>query len=241
VDQTHAAPRPVIAVAWPKPDYLKALERAGADVKVLKPQRDGLPAALDDCDGILLTGGADVDPARYGESDRHGSVEVDPERDQYELALTRAALDRQLPMLAICRGVQVLNVAAGGTLMQDIPTSIDSAVLHRRPRPARTRRARAHAIALAPGTLLASLLHDRQRGAAPVVVNSRHHQAVKQVAPGFVVSATAPDGIVEAIERPTGFCLGVQWHPENYWRTGEFAGLFDGLTRAAAERRPRTA
>jgi putative glutamine amidotransferase len=230
--------RPVIGVAFPKPDYLKSIERAGGDPLVLKPERDVLPDALDQCDGVLLTGGADIDPARYGEIDRHSSVEIDATRDEYEVGLTQLALERQLPLLAICRGAQLLNVVAGGTLVQDIPSSLPSPVTHRRAKPARVKKTRAHDVALVPGTRTARLLETAATRNGQVPVNSRHHQSVKQIAPGFVVSATAPDGIVEAIERAgRGFCVGVQWHPENYWRTGEFSQLFEGLVEAAAERR----
>jgi putative glutamine amidotransferase len=227
----------VIGIAFPKPDYLKSVERAGGDPMVLKPERDVLPDALEQCDGVLLTGGADIDPSLYGDEDRHSTVQIDPERDTYEVELTRLALERELPLLAICRGVQLLNAVAGGTLVQDIPTSLPQSLTHRRPKPPRVKKTRAHDVALHAGTRLADLLHPIAR-AGQVPVNSRHHQSVKQVAPGFVVSATAPDGIVEAIERAgRGFCVGVQWHPENYWRTGEFNSLFEGLVHAAAERK----
>src|SRR5262245_18393923 len=103
--------RPVIAVAWPKKDYVASLERAGAEVRELTPARDVLPGALSGCDGVLLTGGADVDPVLYGETDVHPTVELAPERDEYELALAREAIRRDMPLLAICRGAQVLNVA----------------------------------------------------------------------------------------------------------------------------------
>jgi putative glutamine amidotransferase len=230
--------RPVIGVAFPKPDYLKSLERAGAEPFVLKPERDALPDALDKVDGVLLTGGADVDPVRYGEAERHDTVEIDADRDEYEIGLTRLALDRSLPILAICRGVQLLNVVAGGTLLQDIRTSLPESLTHRRAKPARVKKTRAHDVAVVPGTRLASLLEGTTRKSGHLAVNSRHHQSVKDVAPGFVVSATAPDGIVEAIERAgRGFCVGVQWHPENYWRTGEFSELFEGLVEAAVEHR----
>src|SRR4249919_2728313 len=105
---------PVIGVAWPKADYIASLEKAGAQVKVLEPERDPLPSALAECDGILLTGGVDVDPQEYGEAP-HPTVELDPKRDDYELALARLAIERDMPLLAICRGSQVLNVAAGGS------------------------------------------------------------------------------------------------------------------------------
>jgi putative glutamine amidotransferase len=233
--------RPLIAVAWPRPDYLHALERAGGEPRVLQADNDPLPEALEGCDGVLLTGGVDVDPQRYGETDKHDSVEIDPKRDEYEFALTRAALDRGLPLFAICRGAQLLNVVAGGTLVQDIPSSMPSPLIHRRPQPPKIKKTDAHGIDVVPKTTLASLL-KRRSGNGSVAVNSRHHQSVRTVAPGFVVSATAPDGIIEAIEKPSGaFCLGVQWHPENYWRTGEFAELFEGLVAAALAHRERRA
>jgi putative glutamine amidotransferase len=231
--------RPVIGVAWPRRDYEAALDRAGAEIRELKPERDRLPDALGGCDGLLLTGGPDVDPREYGESDRHPTVEVNPARDEYELALARYALDRDVPVLAICRGAQVLNVAAGGNLIQDLPTAQPSAVGHSVKQPTT---AEVHELSIAPDTCLAVLMESRLRHDDPIIVNSRHHQSIRDVAAGFVVSATAPDGVVEAIERPgAAFCLGVQWHPENYWRTGEFSTLFDGLIGAAARyRRSRT-
>ena len=145
-----------------------------------------------------------------------------------------------LPLFAICRGMQLLNVVAGGTLVQDIPTALATKLVHRRPKPPRVKKTAAHAIDVAPQTRLAALLGGHSSGGGHVTVNSRHHQAVKTVAPGFVVSATAPDGVVEAIERPTAsLCVGVQWHPENYWRSGEFASLFEGLVAAATAHRNR--
>jgi putative glutamine amidotransferase len=228
---------PVIAVAWPKPDYLKALTHAGGQPRVLKPERDRLPDVLDDCDAVLLTGGHDVDPSRYGERTRHPTVDSDADRDEYEFTLARAALERDLPLLAICRGFQVLNVVAGGTLVQDIPTSRPSPLVHRRPKPPRVKSTNAHDIQVASATTLARLLDCGSTGGR-VAVNSRHHQAIDRLAAGFVVSATAPDGIIEAIERPgSTYCLGVQWHPENYWRSGEFSDLFTALVEAGAARR----
>jgi putative glutamine amidotransferase len=158
-------------------------------------------------------------------------VEIDAARDRYELALARAALDRDVPVLAICRGAQVLNVAGGGTLIQDLPAVMPSAIRHSITEP---RNAIAHDVVVSAGTKLAGLLGVDRTADRRVPVNSRHHQSVRQAAPGFVVSAAAPDGVVEAIERPdAAFCVGVQWHPENFWRTGEFTGLFEGLVRAA--------
>ena len=219
--------RPVIAVAFIRPDYRSALEQAGAEVREIAPESDPLPAALDGVDGVLLTGGLDVAPSFYGDSEQHPTVEVAHDRDDYELAIARLALERQMPMLAICRGAQVLNVAAGGTLIQDIPSEHASTIDHTVTEP---RDAIAHDVAVAPGSKLAALLAARLDADGRVAVNSRHHQAVKRLAPGFMVSATAPDGIIEAIEKPGGqLCLGVQWHPENFWRTGEFEPLFAAL------------
>jgi putative glutamine amidotransferase len=222
--------RPLIASAWLKPDYRASIEEAGAQVRELTPE-DPLPQALDGCSGLVLTGGVDVDPAEYGERERHPTVEIDPVRDRYELALAREALARDLPILAICRGAQVLNTAAGGTLVQDIPAEIPSAADHQRESP---KDALVHDITVTRGTCLWSLLEPRLGASGRVAVNSRHHQSVKMPAPGFVVSAISPDGIIEAIEKPdAGFCVAVQWHPENFRTGGEFRTLFEGLVEAA--------
>src|SRR5262245_56359115 len=226
---------PVIASAWLKPDYRAALERAGAEVRELTPA-DRLPEALEHCDGLMLTGGVDVEPRLYGETP-HPTVEIDPVRDDYEMALAREALSRDLPLLAICRGVQVLNVAGGGSLVQDIPSALPGSLTHQIEQP---KNAIAHDVAIPAGTCLARLLDNRLGTDRTIQVNSRHHQSIKDAAPGFVVSATSPDGIIEAIERRDApFCVGVQWHPENFWQTGEFSGLFDGLVEAARAFRAR--
>jgi len=229
-------PGPVIGVAWPRPDYIAAIERAGGTVRELVPDTDLLPHALAQCDGLLLTGGEDVDPAHYGEAP-HPTVEFAHERDRYELALARQAIDHDVPLLAICRGVQVLNVAAGGTLVQDIPSQHPTDVPHTLTQP---KDAMAHEVVVEPRSCLARLLASSLGPDGRMAVNSRHHQSVKATAPDFVVSATAPDGVIEAIEKPhASFCVGVQWHPENFWQTGEFADLFQGFVKAAAEHRPK--
>ena len=226
---------PLVAIAWPKPDYVTSLERAGATVRVLDPILDDPDGVLDACDGLLLTGGVDVEPARYGEAERHPTVVVDAARDTYELTLARAALERDMPVLAICRGAQVLNVAAGGTLIQDLPSVIVTTLDHAIDQP---KDAIAHDVVVAAHSRLVNFLKTSSKPPYRVAVNSRHHQAIRQPAPFFVVSATATDGVIEAIEKPdSAFCIGVQWHPENFWRTGEFAGLFRGFVEAARERR----
>jgi putative glutamine amidotransferase len=200
----------------------------------MTPARDVLPGALEGCDGVLLTGGEDVDPAIYEAADRHPTVTVDRARDDYEIALTRAALERGLPILAICRGVQLLNVVGGGTLVQDLPSERPGALPHR---PGGAADALAHDVVVTAGTTLEVLLGEHLDASHAVAVNSRHHQSVQEVAPGFCVSAVARDGVIEAIEQAgPGFCLGVQWHPENFWRSGTFAELFRGLIAAAKAR-----
>ena len=189
---------------------------------------------LDGLDGLILSGGGDIDPQHYGEPKHDAFSPAEDGRDATELALAREAVARSLPLLAICRGAQVLNVASGGTLEQDIPSSIDGAQEHY---VETTPSTIAHDVWVTSGSVLARLLSERIEEDT-LAVNSRHHQAVKTVAPGFTASATAPDGVIEAIERPDlPFCLGVQWHPENFWRTGEFRALFEGLVAAADARR----
>jgi putative glutamine amidotransferase len=209
-------------------DYEHQLERVGVEWRLLTPDQDPV-TALDGLDGLVLSGGGDIDPSLYGETPHETFSADTPGRDQFEIALVGDAFKRRLPLLAICRGIQVLNVAAGGTLVQDIPSSVPGALDHQvRTTPSTI----AHEVWVTAGTRLAQLMADRLEGDV-LLVNSRHHQAVKKVAPGFVVSATAPDGVIEGIERPDlPYCVGVQWHPENFYRTGEFRALFEGLVRA---------
>ena len=205
-------------------DYVESVRRAGGEPVVLSNDDDP-PAVLHRVDGVLLTGGLDVDPKLYDQTP-HPTTETAPERDAFEIPLTRAAIGADIPLLAICRGVQVLNVAAGGSLIQDIPSAMPSKLEHSIDTP---KDHVAHNVRVTHGTVLAELLGAEQQS-----VNSRHHQAVGAVASDFVVSAVSADGVVEAIEKPdASFCVGVQWHPENFWRTGEFAELFRGLVAAA--------
>ncbi|PYR90643.1 MAG: peptidase C26 [Acidobacteria bacterium] len=213
-------------------DYIESVKHAGGEPVVLEPG-DDLRESLARVDGLLLSGGPDVDPRLYGETP-HPSTVVDSDRDTFEIPLSREAVARDVPLFAICRGVQVLNVAAGGTLVQDIPSAIKSELDHSIQEP---KHAEAHDVRVTPDTRLASALTP-SRQLDTCSVNSRHHQAVARVAPSFVVSAVSSDGIVEAIERPEStFCVGVQWHPENFWRTGEFDGLFEAFVEAARQRR----
>jgi putative glutamine amidotransferase len=214
-------------------DYKQSILHVGGEVRIVDASM-GIDDALAGVDGLMLTGGDDVAPAHYGASPHASIVEAEPGRDDFELALVKAARDRHLPIFAICRGIQVLNVACGGTLVQDIPSEIPGALAHALKVPPNEPYTLAHEVWLEKGSLLSNLMRERLSEADDCEVNSRHHQAVKNVASGFTVSATAPDGIIEAIEDPSApFCLGVQWHPENFWRTGEFRPLFEGFLAAA--------
>lgn len=213
-------------------DYVESVRLAGGEPIVLDLTAAGAPEQLAGADGLLLTGGGDVDPIHYDEPKHETFSAAEPGRDEAELSLAREAMARRLPLLAICRGVQVLNVSAGGSLVQDIPSAISDAVDHR---PAVAAAEPAHHVTIAAGTHLAGLIAEDLLDDA-AMVNSRHHQAVGRIAPGFVVNAVAPDGVVEGIEAPDQpFCLGVQWHPENFVASGDFKALFDGLVDAARE------
>ncbi|MHB8626635.1 MAG: gamma-glutamyl-gamma-aminobutyrate hydrolase family protein [Aggregatilineales bacterium] len=160
-------------------------------------------------DGVLLAGGHDLNPASYGQSLHPKTEGVDPARDECELIMARWALADRKPVFGICRGIQALNVAAGGTLIQDVTETVPHAIRHQYA-PEKPRDYVAHDIDTLKGTRLAKILGQRAR------VNSFHHQAIERVAPGFHVSACAPDGVIEAIEPDDGaFAVGVQWHPES--------------------------
>jgi putative glutamine amidotransferase len=213
--------------------YVRAVVRAGGVPLILSPLAGTAHAAaiLDGLDGLLLTGGEDVDPAHYGQG-RHARLgNVDSLRDAFELALFRDAQARGFPILAICRGIQLVNVALGGTLWQDIPSERPKALDHN---PATGRDARTHPVDIVPASRLARALQCTR-----IEVNSFHHQSIRDLAPGLVVSAVAPDGEIEGAEGAAGepWLLAVQWHPEEYHHHGEAPdhGLFDALTGAAVE------
>jgi putative glutamine amidotransferase len=217
-------------------DYRQSILHVGGDPRILGASM-AVELALDGIGGLMLTGGDDVAPSRYGEAPHGSVVEAEPGRDEFEIALVAAARARNLPIFAICRGVQVLNVACGGTLVQDIPSQIAGALAHSLAVPQHEPYELAHEVWVDKDSLLATLMRERLVDES-IEVNSRHHQAVKDVAKGFVASATAPDGVIEAIEDPKArFCLGVQWHPENFFRTGEFRALFEGFLEASASER----
>lgn len=208
-------------------NYVAVLEALGARVEVLDwrlPRDAALDAAR--LDAVVLCGGDDLEASLFGEAN-HPSVVLDPpERDRYELDLAAAALQGGVPLLGVCRGMQVLNVALGGTVVQHVPDT-----------PGRGEHAGgvSHALRVAPGTLLAALVRD---GETEPVVNSFHHQAVGRVPDALRVAATSPDGLVEAVEGRHGFCLGVQWHPERADGDPRLGRpVFEALLAAAERRR----
>jgi putative glutamine amidotransferase len=216
-------------------DYLESVRRAGGEPVEVVVGGEAPDQILSRVDGLMLTGGGDVDPQLYGEAPHDTFQAAESGRDAFEIALARAAVAKGIPLLAICRGMQVLNVAMGGTLFQDIPSQVTGALTHSVPQP---RAGAAHEVWISKDSKLSALLTDHMEDGETCHVNSRHHQSVKQVADGFEVTATSPDGVIEAMEKPGApFCVAVQWHPENFWRTGEFRELFEGLVQAATSKK----
>jgi putative glutamine amidotransferase len=212
--------------------YVTALESAGLIPLVVPPlaSEASASAILSRVDGLLLTGGEDVDPSLYGQARSANCGVSNTPRDITEIALVRAARKLQKPVLAICRGPQLLNVALGGTLIQDIPSEVPEALPHNAKE---DRAARVHDVTIEPGSLIANAV-----GATAISVNSLHHQSVRDVAPPLRVTASAPDGIVEGLEAASGdwWVLAVQWHPEEMkdspepWDRGIFRAFADRLT-----------
>jgi putative glutamine amidotransferase len=226
-------PRIAIAPCSKLHDYEESVRRAGADVHVVVTTEQSPMDVVANSDGILLAGGGDVLPSIYGHEAHHTFDAAESGRDDFELELVRLATEADVPLFAICRGIQVLNVARGGTLVQHIPEQVAGAIEHSVREP---RAAIAHEVWVTAGSLIDRLMTETEEdGGFPV--NSRHHQSVKTLGSGLVTTATAPDGVVEAIEDPSKrFFLGVQWHPENFYRTGEFRALFEGFVTAATRR-----
>ena len=208
-------------------NYAEAIIAAGG-LPIALPHDPALAAEyLGHIQALVVTGGAfDVDPSLYGDGERHETVTLKQGRTAAELALMRGALERNMPVLGICGGQQLLAVALGGTLIQHIPDSIPNALPHEQPNP---RHEPGHAIAVTPGTLLHRIV-----GATEMHVNSAHHQAVRHPGPNAIVNALAPDQVIEGVEDPRyRFCLGVQWHPEFSIDPGD-RRIFDALIAAAA-------
>ena len=189
-------------------NYCDRVADAGGVPVLLAHQPDRVAGYLELIDALIVTGGDfDVDPALFGAATRHPKVTTKDRRTSFEFEVTKAALDRGLPVLGICGGQQLLNVVLGGTLIQHIPDEVDAPLAHEQPNP---RTEPGHEVAVAPGTLLHRIV-----GSATMAVNSAHHQAVKDTGADVVVNATTSDGVIAGIERTVhDFCLGVQWHPE---------------------------
>jgi len=221
-------PAPVFGLTT---SYVEAIaEAGGAPVMIpLGLDEPALRVILTRLDGLLLTGGGDIDPAEYG-GDRAELVhDIDPDRDRVELFLAREAMVRHKPFLAICRGHQILNVALGGTLYEDLMTIMPRAIKHdffgELPR-----NYQAHEVTIRPESKLAAII-----GRSAVAVNSLHHQGIRDLAPDLVATAFAPDGLIEGVEAPAHpFAVGVQWHPENLIHDNpSMLDLFRGLVGAA--------
>ena len=211
-------------------NYTEAVCRAGG-VPLMLPHRAELaPAYAELIDGLIVTGGNfDLDSALFGAASRHATVKTKDGRTAFELALTRQVLDRDLPVLGICGGQQLLHVALGGSLIQHIPDEIAGALAHEQPNP---RTEPGHEVGVVPGTLLHRIV-----GTERLSVNSAHHQAAKDEPAGIVVNARSADGVIEGIEAPTRrFCLGVQWHPEYSISSGD-QRIFDAFVAACAQGR----
>lgn len=221
--------------AWTLPaalvplSYVRSVEVAGGRPVVLPPVSGAVAETLDTLDGLVFSGGADIDPVHYGEEPHPMTTGLHPERDGAELALLEGALAHQLPVLAICRGMQLLNVLRGGTLHQHLPERVDHDG-HREARGAFSE----HEVTLAPGSRTAAIIGTETR------VLSSHHQGPERIGRGLEAAGWAEDGTVEVVEDPERFVLGVLWHPEE----GEDKRLFEALVEQArvfAERRGRPA
>jgi putative glutamine amidotransferase len=216
--------------------YVRAAASAGVIPVVVPPLEDPKAAGpvLASISGLILSGGEDVNPDRYGEAPHPRAYVPHDARDAWEMALLRVARERRLPTLAICRGIQVANVALGGTLVQDLPSQWRDAIAH----DGEARDRRTHEVRVEPSSRLASLL-----GTTALCTNSLHHQALATVAPGLRISATAPDGVIEGVEwdGDDWWMIGVQWHPEELTRTAESwdRRLFAAFAGACAQRRQR--
>jgi putative glutamine amidotransferase len=233
-----------IPAALPQSDvmnqrYYIAVTLAGAApvlVPLLDDEPDALRAVYEVCDGLLIPGGVDIDPARFGETPHPHLGRTDPARDRVELQLTKWAIEDRKPLLGLCRGLQIINVAMGGTLWQDLGAQCPEGIKHDYfPTFGFERDHLAHEVTLTKGSRLRQLMElDR------IPVNSMHHQGIRTLAPDLVASAVAPDGLIEAAEGPdqAHFLMGVQWHPEVFEITDPHTRhVFHEFVRAAAARR----
>lgn len=215
--------------------YTEAVEAAGGVPIVIPPQVGNIAEILTVVDGLLISGGGDIDPARYGDDIVHEKTYgIHQGRDDLELALVREAVERDIPMLCICRGIQVLNVALGGTLIQDVPDQYASELEHAQQNAGIAKEEPSHSVRVTPGSLL-----ERTYEASTIEVNSFHHQAIKDLAPDLEINGVATDEVVESVDRPgSSWILGVQWHPEMMFRAHpEHLKPFAALVGEAARRK----
>ena len=212
--------------------YAEGVVQAGGAPLIVPHNLDeeSLRAVLGRLDGVLLSGGGDIDPALFGEDVHPETGEMESDRDRVELTLARWVVERGMPFMAICRGIQVLNVALGGSLIQDIPSQVPGALPHSFDRATTPRDFVAHSVKINPNSHLARIMQSEV-----VQTNSWHHQSIRRVADGLQVTAVAPDGVIEAVEVPgQRYALGVQWHPEwLFEERAEQRRLFAGLVEAA--------
>ena len=209
--------------------YVEAVRLAGGLPIILPPGEQGITVVLERVDGLILSGGGDIDPNLYDGSKHPANYMVDAERDRYELPLARLAVEKGHPTLAICRGTQVLNVALGGDLIEHIPDVYGDELAHRLP----SRKPVDHEVRVAPDTHLAQIL-----GQTEPIVRSWHHQALKRLGKGLQPTAWAADGVIEAVESgSSGWLIGVLWHPELTLSTEPSQRLFSALIAAARQRR----
>ncbi|MGE5257101.1 MAG: gamma-glutamyl-gamma-aminobutyrate hydrolase family protein [Hyphomicrobiales bacterium] len=213
-------------------DYSQAILHSGGAPVIIPAAQDrkSLERILSAVQGLILTGGPDIHPRRFGEEPLAGLGEVDETLDHMELMAASLAVEKNIPLLGICRGIQVLNVALGGTLYQDIASQVPESICHT---PKTDKAVHTHTVRIDVGSRLHKLY-----GRHEIWVNGKHHQSVKDVAPGLAVSARAKDGVIEALELPgTRFVMGVQWHPEGTWREDRYSKmLFQDFVRASARK-----
>lgn len=212
--------------------YVESVRKGGGIPFILPLSTDTLMIddLLNNIDGLIMSGGEDIDPLIYGEEPHIMLGKVTHQRDTFDLQLIKRAIKKKIPILGICRGEQALNVAMGGTLYQDIPSQIENAIEHSQKE---ARNYASHPIQIEENTILSSLLKCKT-----AMVNSFHHQSIKELAPGLIVCAISPDGIIEGVESEDGLSIGVQFHPEGFVFHGDnqFLPLFEWIVEKAKKR-----
>jgi len=214
--------------------YTEAVEAAGGVPLMIPPQAGNISEIISVVDGLLISGGGDIRPDRYGDSEVHETTYgIHDGRDDLEIALVKEATGRDIPMLCICRGIQVLNVALGGTLIQDIADQYSTEIEHRQQESGIRKEDPSHTVTATPGSLLATTY-----GAEEIHVNSFHHQALRDIAPSLEINGVSPDEVVEGVSHPeSSWILGVQWHPEMMFREHpEHLKPFEALVAQASKK-----